>query len=76
MFAGCLGDFRIFDINLVKGDLLKMHVDLCEFNYYTDDHAGCSICSSDIRGCDKVRVDLQEMMDKGLIHIIRPRLNM
>ena len=35
MVAGCPGDFRIFDINLVRGDLVKMHADLCEFSYYT-----------------------------------------
>ena len=28
MVAGCPGDFRIFDINLVRGDLVKMHADL------------------------------------------------
>ena len=49
-----------------------MHVDLCEFSYYMHDHVGCSICSTDILGCDKIKADLQEMMDKGLIHIIRP----
>ena len=32
MVAGCLGDFWIFDINLVRGDLVKMHADLCEFS--------------------------------------------
>ena len=28
MVAGCLGDFRIFDIHLVRGDLVKMHAGL------------------------------------------------
>ena len=35
MVAGCPGDFQIFYINLVRGDLVKMHADLCEFSYYT-----------------------------------------
>ena len=73
MVAGCPGDFRIFDINLVRGDLVKMHAYLCEFSYYTHDHAGCDICSMNIQGCDKIKADLQEMIDEGLIHIIRPR---
>ena len=30
MVAGCPGDFHIFDIILVRGDLLKMHADLYE----------------------------------------------
>ena len=25
MVAGCPGDFQIFDINLFRGDLVKMH---------------------------------------------------
>ena len=50
-----------------------MHADLCEFSYYTHDHVGCVICSTDIQGYDKIKVDLQEMMDEGLTHIIRPR---
>ena len=56
MVAGCPGDFQIFDINLVRGNLLKMHANLCEFIYYTHDHAGCAICSTDIQGCDKIRL--------------------
>ena len=52
---------------------MKMHADLCEFSYYTRDHAICVICSKDIHGCNKIKDDLQEMMDEGLIHIIRPR---
>ena len=73
MVAGCPGDFRIFYINLVRRDLVKMHADLCDFSYYMHDHAGCGICSTYIQGCDKVKPDLQEMIDEGLIHIIRPR---
>ena len=29
MGAGCPGDFHIFDIKLVRGDLVKIHADLC-----------------------------------------------
>ena len=58
MVTGCPGDFRIFYINLVRRDLVKMHANVCEFSYYTHDHAGCSICSTDIQGCDKIKADL------------------
>ena len=58
MVAGCPGDFLVFDINLVREDLVKMHADLCEFSYYTHDHVGCAICSTDIQGCDKIKADL------------------
>ena len=68
MVAGCPGDFRIFDINLVRWDLVKMHADLCEFSYYTHGHASFVVCSTYIQGCEKIKVDLQEMMDEGLIY--------
>ena len=58
MVAGYPGDFWIFDINLVRGDMVKMHAYLCEFSYYTHIHAGCDICSTDIQGCDKIKDDL------------------
>ena len=58
MVASCPGDFRIFDINLVRGDLVKMHVDLCEFSYYTHNHDGCAVFNIDIQGCEKIKVDL------------------
>ena len=32
MVVGCPGDFRIFDVNLVRGDLEKKHADLYEFS--------------------------------------------
>ena len=73
MVVGFPGDFWIFDIHLVRGDLVKMHADLCEFSYYTHDYSVCAICSTDIHVCDKIKDDLQEMIDEGLIHIIRPR---
>ena len=44
-----------------------------EFSYYMHDHSGCAICSTNTQGCDKIKADLQEIMDEGLIHIIRPR---
>ena len=58
MVADCPVYFQIFDINLVRGDLVKMHTDLCEFSYYTHDHSGCAICSTNIQGCEKIKVDL------------------
>ena len=70
MVVGCPGDFLIFDINLVRGYLVKMHADLCEFSYYMHDYVGYGICSTYIQGCYKIKADIQEMMDEGLIHII------
>ena len=54
MVVGCPGDFWIFYINLVRGDLVKMHAYLYKFRYFTHDRAGCGICSTDIKGCDKI----------------------
>ena len=43
MVAGCPRDFIIFDIILVRVDLVKIHAGIYEFIYHTHDHVGCSI---------------------------------
>ena len=65
------GEIKVYDVNLIIGDLVKMHVAICKVGYCTHDHAACNACSEDTRGCDKIKSDLQDMMDKNLIQVIR-----
>ena len=58
-------------MNSIIGDLVKMHAALCKVGYCTHDHAACNVCSEDTCGCDKIKSDLQDMMDKNLIQVIR-----
>ena len=39
------GESRIYDVNLIKGNLVKMHADLCRLDYCMHDHNMCNIYS-------------------------------
>ena len=60
-------------MNLIKGNLVKMYNDLCRFSYCMHDHKMCNICSRNSHKCDKVKDDLQKMIDEGLIRILRTK---
>ncbi|XP_058774539.1 uncharacterized protein LOC131648830 [Vicia villosa] len=70
---GCPGKYQIYHVQHIRGSLVEMHTTLCEYSHYEDNHASCIICSIDSRGCYIVRKDLQEMLDQGLIEILRDR---
>ena len=61
------GEIRVYDVNSIIGDLVKMYAALCKVGYCIHDHAVCNVCSEDTRGCDKIKSDLQDMMDRNLI---------
>ena len=71
MVSGCPGEFRIFDINMIRGNLLKMHALICQYSHYEHDHKACRVCREITRDCYVVEDDLQEMLGQGLIHIKR-----
>ncbi|XP_050889248.1 uncharacterized protein LOC127094461 [Lathyrus oleraceus] len=73
MVEGCLGKYRVFDVNLIRRSLVEMHASLCELIYYEHDHASCQVFSRDPRGCAIVKRDLQEMLDQNLIRVTRDR---
>ena len=50
---------------------MKMHVALCKVSYCTHDHVACDVCSEDTRGCDKIKSDLQDMMNRNFIQVMR-----
>ncbi|XP_058727116.1 uncharacterized protein LOC131598545 [Vicia villosa] len=52
------GEVRIYDVNLVNGNLVRMHAALCKVEYFSHDHNGCDVCSIDIRGCELIKNDL------------------
>ena len=44
MVQGCPGDFRIYDINTVRGNLVKIHALLFQYSHYEHDHKACRVC--------------------------------
>ena len=58
MVSGCPGEFRIFDINMVRGNLVKIHAFLCQYSHYGHDHKACRVYRENTRGCSVVEGDL------------------
>ena len=54
MVAGCPGEFGIFNINMVRGNLVKMHALLCQYSHYEHDHKACWVCRESTRDCSLV----------------------
>ncbi|XP_058770183.1 uncharacterized protein LOC131643835 [Vicia villosa] len=73
MVHGCPGRYQVFDIRYIRGSLVRMHAGLCRLAYFQHDHAACTICSRNSRGCLVVRRDLQRLLDQRLITITYDR---
>ena len=74
MVHGCPGQYQVFDINLVRADLVQMHATFCGMSGFARHNYGsCKICCRDSRGCSTVRRDLQQLLDDGTIQILRNR---
>ncbi|KAI5400872.1 hypothetical protein KIW84_065643 [Lathyrus oleraceus] len=50
-----------------------MHRLLCDYSHYKHDHDKCRVCSVNQRECRQVRIDVQEMLDEGVIEILQNR---
>lgn len=51
---------------------VQMHSLMCELDYFSlHNYNACSICSNSIHGCMSMVIDLQSLMDKGIISITR-----
>ena len=62
--------YQIFDVNLIKGSLVAMHMNLCEMRYFDHDHSACTICSQNPRGCANIRKDIQDVLKTGSLCVI------
>lgn len=63
MVKGYPAKYRVFDVNLIRRSLVKMHATLCELSHYEHDHVSCRIYSRNPRGCTVVKRDLQELLE-------------
>ena len=50
-----------------------MHKYICMVSDCEHDHDGCAICSVNPRGCVVVKIDIQRLMDEGMIQIFQSR---
>ncbi|KAI5388865.1 hypothetical protein KIW84_074500 [Lathyrus oleraceus] len=73
MVQGYLGKYKVLFVNDIRQSLVEMHKLLCEHGHYEHDHDRCQVCAINERGCRKVRRDIQEMLNQGMIEILQNR---
>ncbi|XP_050913604.1 uncharacterized protein LOC127128392 [Lathyrus oleraceus] len=71
MVQGCPGKYKVLYLNYIRQYLVEMHKLLCEHSHYEHDHDRCHECTVNERGCRKIRKDIQEMIDQGMIEILQ-----
>ena len=70
MVYGCPKEFRIFDMNHMNDDLVKLHATLCHMDGQVEHNYGSfHICCRDSRGFSIVRGGIQLFLDNGTIKI-------
>ena len=73
MVQGCPGKYKVLYVNDIRQSLVEMHRLLCEHSHYEHNHDRCHVCTVNERGCRKIRRDIQEMLDQGMIEILQNR---
>ncbi|KAI5385363.1 hypothetical protein KIW84_072096 [Lathyrus oleraceus] len=73
MVQGYLGKYKVLYVTDIRQSLVEMHRRLCEYSHYEHDHDRCHECTVNERGCRKIRKDIQEMLDQGMIEILQNR---
>ena len=49
----------------IRTPLTLLHNKLREIALFTRDHTACKVCSTDLRGCQKVKDDIQRLLNQG-----------
>ncbi|GAU51647.1 hypothetical protein TSUD_414690 [Trifolium subterraneum] len=73
MVNGCPGTYMVFDIQRIRESLVRMHINLCNLAFFQHNHAACAICPRNPRGCQRVRDDIQGMLDRRELTITYKR---
>ena len=62
---------RILDIQHIRTPLVPLHAKLCEVNLFKHDHDVCKVCLQDPWGCQKVKDDVQALLNRGELVVER-----
>ncbi|KAI5436705.1 hypothetical protein KIW84_022997 [Lathyrus oleraceus] len=73
MVQGCPNKYKVKYVSHIRQSLVEMHRLLCDYSHYEHDHDRCRVCSVNQIGCRQVRIDVQEMLDEGVIKILQNR---
>ncbi|PNX82497.1 coatomer subunit zeta-3, partial [Trifolium pratense] len=64
MVSDCLGSYIVFNTRQIRESLVQMHINLCRLAFFQHNHSACVVCPRNPRGCQKVRDDIQGMLDR------------
>ncbi|KAI5394773.1 hypothetical protein KIW84_061406 [Lathyrus oleraceus] len=73
MVDGCPSEFKVFDVRFIRRSLVQMHKDVCLVSDCEHDHDSCVIRNVNPRGCEIMKMDIQQLMDEGMIQIVQSR---
>jgi len=62
---------RILDVQHIRTPLVPLQAKLCEANLFKHDHDVCKVCLQDPWGCQKVKDDVQALLDRGELVVER-----
>ena len=65
MIQGYHGKHRILKVQHMRTSLVTIHAGLCKAALFEHGHDNCEVCPIDPRGCQKVKDDIQGLLDRG-----------
>lgn len=71
MVEDCQRTHLILDVQHIQTPLVSLHAKLCKVNLFEHDHDICEVCQLKSGGCQKVRGDIQGLLDRGELIVER-----
>ncbi|KAL5137467.1 hypothetical protein HKD37_10G027826 [Glycine soja] len=71
MIQDCDEDGVILNVQHVRTPLVPIHIKMCEAALFDHDHAACEVCPVNVKGCPKVKEDIQGLIDSRELIITR-----
>lgn len=71
MIEDCQKTRPILNVQHIRAPLVPLHAKLCKVDLFEHDHDICEICIMNSGGCQKVRNDIQGLLDRGELVVER-----
>ncbi|XP_039684985.1 uncharacterized protein [Medicago truncatula] len=65
MVEDCQKTHHILDVQRIRTPLVPLHAKLCKVNLFKHDHDVCKVCLLNPWGCQKVKDDIQRLLNQG-----------
>ena len=76
MFSDCPGKYQVFKVEYLGGSIVHFHKTLSELAYFGSKfhkYKRCNTCRRNPQGCPHVRNDIQGLLDRKIITVLRSR---